>query len=78
MKIKLTDFECEVTESVLRNALNGWNRGASPQRFEAVRRVVEKLQGEDFQHDTDCPCFGDTVEHSADCKNCECEKRAKF
>ena len=24
----------------------------------------------------DCPCYGDTIEHSSDCKNCECEKEA--
>jgi len=27
----------------------------------------------DFQHEEDCPCFGDTVEHSEDCRNCTCE-----
>src|SRR5438876_7391451 len=25
-------------------------------------------------HDEDCPCYGDYVEHSEDCKNCTCEK----
>lgn len=29
---------------------------------------------DDFVHDEDCPCFGDVVDHSADCKNCTCEK----
>lgn len=31
----------------------------------------------DFKHDTDCPCFGDSVEHSEDCRNCECEKNVE-
>lgn len=26
-----------------------------------------------FKHSEDCPCFGDWVEHSKDCKNCECQ-----
>lgn len=25
----------------------------------------------------DCPCFGDTVEHSIDCANCTCDKSCK-
>jgi hypothetical protein len=24
------------------------------------------------EHDEDCPCYGDHVEHSTDCANCEC------
>lgn len=46
MRIDLTDFEAEVTDSVLRNAINGWDgsRGASAKRCEAIYRVVEKLK----------------------------------
>lgn len=32
----------------------------------------------DFQHEEDCPCFGDVVEHSIDCKNCTCDKSCKL
>ena len=37
-----------------------------------------------MSHDEDCPCFGDAVEHSDDCANCECrahkskERRSKM
>ena len=31
----------------------------------------------DFEHENDCPCFGDVVEHSIDCKNCTCDKSCK-
>lgn len=26
-------------------------------------------------HEEDCPCWGDSVEHSEDCRNCTCEKK---
>lgn len=26
-----------------------------------------------FKHENDCPCFGDSIEHSFNCKNCTCE-----
>lgn len=29
------------------------------------------------KHDEDCPCFGDVVEHSKDCKNCTCETNSE-
>jgi hypothetical protein len=31
--------------------------------------VAEKLK----HHEPDCPCWGDIVEHSKDCANCECK-----
>lgn len=71
---KLTDLEREVTVSLLENALNGWTGHVQRQR--AAQRVINKLQL-DFKHEADCPCFGDSVEHSEDCKNCECENRKR-
>lgn len=32
----------------------------------------------DFQHEDDCPCFGDEPEHSIDCKNCTCDKTCRL
>jgi hypothetical protein len=38
----------------------------------AVLSAQREAEGE--SHDEDCPCYGDTMEHSKDCKNCECRK----
>lgn len=31
-----------------------------------------------FTHENDCPCFGDSIEHSVDCKNCTCESNPRY
>lgn len=44
---------------------------------DALRKAQEALdltRGlSEYTHDEDCACSGDTVEHSKDCKNCECQ-----
>ena len=38
-----------------------------------IAYVEAEEELDSFAHDEDCPCYGDRVEHSKDCANCECD-----
>lgn len=49
---------------------------ASREILRMMDEFEEPVHDEAFEHEEDCPCYGDTARHSKDCANCTCEKTA--
>ena len=67
--------------AVIERARDYWNESKPKEHWQytnagglldAAIAALPAPQPAQDDHDEDCPCYGDEVQHAPDCKNCEC------